>query len=260
MGRLDGKVSIVTASGSGMGEASAKLFAKEGAKVVVADVDPIKGQRVTEEIKHGGGDATFIEVDVSKVNDMERMVKTTVQTYGKLNILFNHAGIAGPYGIDDVTEEAWERCMMVNIKGGFFATKFAIPEMRKIGGGSIIFTASTVGLIGSTFSPTYASSKGAVVVMTKSLAPILAKDNIRVNCICPHITDTPMLPDFLRRKPDEPKEVTEATMKQYIGTVPMGRLSKPDEVAYVALFLASEEASYVSGICIPVAGAAIRLG
>jgi len=174
MGRLDGKVSIITGAGSGMGEATAKLFSEEGAKVVVADIDPVKGQRVVKEIKDAGGDAIFIEADVSKVSDMEKMVKTTVETYGKLNILYNHAGIPGPKGIEDVTEEEWEQCIKANVLGSFFATKFAIPEMRKAGGGSVLFTASTAGIVGSRFSPTYSSAKGALVLLTKSLALRLA--------------------------------------------------------------------------------------
>ena len=259
MGRLDGKVSIITAAGSGMGEAAAKLFAKEGAKVVVADIAPAKGQRVTKEIRDAGGDAIFIEVDVSKVSDMERMVKTTVQTYGKLNILYNHAGMPGPKGIEDVTEEEWEQCNKVNMLGGFFATKFAIPEMRKAGSGSILFTASTAGIIGSRYSPTYSAAKGSIVLLTKSLALALAKDNIRVNCICPTLTDTPMGPDFVRAKPDEDWATTEAAIERFITTIPLGRLAEPQEVAYAALFLASDEASFITGIFLPVDGGATAM-
>jgi len=259
MARLDGKVSIITGAGSGMGEATAKLFSKEGAKVVVADIDPVKGQRVAKEIKDAGGDAIFIEVDVSKVSDMEKMVKTTVETYGKLSILYNHAGIPGPKGVEDVTEEEWEQCIKVNILGSFFATKFAIPEMRKAGGGSILFTASTAGIIGSRFSPTYSSAKGAIVLLTKSLALKLATDNIRVNCICPSLADTPMGPDFVRAKPDEDWATTEATMKRFLTTIPMGRLVKPQEIAYAALFLASDEASFITGIFLPVDGGATAM-
>ena len=256
MARLDRKVSIVTAAGSGMGEAAAKLFAKEGSKVVVADIDSVKGQRVVKEIKDAGGDATFVEVDVSKVNDVEMMVKTAVQVYGKLNILYNHAGIPGPKGVEDVTEEQWERCIKVNTQGGFFATKFAVPEMRKTGGGAILFTASTSGIVGSAFSPTYSASKGGVVLMTKSLALKLAPDNIRVNCICPTLADTPMGPEFLRAKPDEDRATTEDTMKRFLAGVPMGRMVKPEEIANAALFLASDEASFITGICLPVDGGA----
>ncbi|MBA7706776.1 2,5-dichloro-2,5-cyclohexadiene-1,4-diol dehydrogenase LinX [subsurface metagenome] len=211
MGRLDGKVSIITGAGSGMGEATAKLFSKEGAKVVVADIDAVKGQQVVKEIKDAGGDAIFIEADVSKVSDMEKMVKTTVETCGKINILYNHAGVPGPKGIEDVTEEEWEQCIKANVLGSFFATKFAIPEMRKTGGGSVLFTASTAGIVGSRFSPTYSSAKGALVLLTKSLALRLAKDNIRVNCICPSLADTPMGPDFVRAKPDEDRATTESS-------------------------------------------------
>jgi len=254
MGRLDGKVAIVTGAGSGIGEASAKLFAKENAKVVVADIDPAKGQRVVKEIKDAGGDSTFIQVDVTKVSNMERMIKTTVQTYGKINILYNNAGMAGPKGVEDVAEDEWEQCIKINMLGGFFATKFAVPEMRKAGGGSILFTSSLAGIVGSKFSPTYSSAKGGIVLLTKSLALALAKDNIRVNCICPSLVSTPMAPDFVRSSPDEDKSVTEATIQRYLSSVPMGRLAQPQEVAYAALFLVSDEASFITGAALPVDG------
>lgn len=255
MGRLDGKVSIVTGAGSGIGEATAKLFSEEGAYVVIADIDLDKGQRVVTEIEDAGGDAIFIKADVSKVDDMKRMVKTTVETYGKLNILYNHAGIPGPKGVEDVMEEEWEQCIKANMMGSFFATKFAIPEMRKANGGSVLFTASTAGIIGSKWSPTYSSAKGGLVLLTKSLAINLAKDNIRVNCICPSLTDTPMGPDFLRAKPNEDWTTTETNIEHHLATmVPMGRMAKPQEVAYAALFLASDEASFITGIFLPVDG------
>lgn len=259
MARLDGKVSIITGAGSGIGEATAKLFSEEGAKVVVADIAPAKGQRVAKEIKDTGGDAIFIEVDVCKVSDMERMIKTTVETYGKLNILYNHAGIPGPKGVEDVMEEEWEQCIKANMLGSFFATKFAVPEMRKAGGGSILFTASTAGLIGSRFSPAYSSAKGGIVLLTKSLALRLAKDNIRVNCICPSLADTPMGPDFVRARPDEDWATTEATIERFLTTIPMGRMVKPQEIAYAALFLASDEASFITGIFLPVDGGATAM-
>ncbi len=260
MRRLAEKVSIITGAGSGIGEATAKLFSKEGAKVVVADIDPVKGKQVVTEIKDAGGDAIFIEADVSKVSDMEKMVKTTVSTYGKLNILYNHAGIPGPKGIEDVTEEEWEQCIKANMLGSFFATKFAIPEMRMVGGGSVLFTASTAGIVGSRFSPTYSSAKGALVLLTKSLALRLAKDNIRVNCICPSLADTPMGPDFVRAKPDEDRATTETTIERFLtAAIPMGRLVKPQEIAYAALFLASDEASFITGIFLPVDGGATAM-
>ena len=260
MRRLAEKVSIITGAGSGIGEATAKLFSKEGAKVVVADIDPVKGKQVVTEIKDAGGDAIFIEADVSKVSDMEKMVKTTVSTYGKLNILYNHAGIPGPKGVEDVTEEEWEQCIKANMLGSFFATKFAIPEMRRVGGGSVLFTASTAGIVGSRFSPTYSSAKGALVLLTKSLALRLAKDNIRVNCICPSLADTPMGPDFVRAKPDEDRATTETTIERFLtAAIPMGRLVKPQEIAYAALFLASDEASFITGIFLPVDGGATAM-
>lgn len=257
MRRLDGKVSIITAAASGMGEASAKLFAKEGSKVVVADIDSDKGKRVVKEIKGDGGDAIFVNTDISKVSDLEKMVKTTVETYGKLNVLFNHGGMPGPKGVAGVTPEEWEHCMKVNLFSGFFAAQFAIPEMQKIGGGSILFTASTAGLIGSAFSPVYSASKGGVVLMTKSLALNLAKENIRVNCICPSLADTPMGPEFVRVRPDEEEAAIQSKVDTFLTWIPMGRLVKPQEIAYAALYLASDESSFVTGIYLPVDGGQI---
>jgi len=247
--RLEDRVAVITGAGSGMGRASAQLFAKEGAKVVVADIDPAGGQETVELIKDAGGEATFVQVDVSKVSDLERMIKTAVETYGKLDILYNHAGIPGPGGIEEVDEESWGKAMDTNLKGGFFATKFAIPEMRKTGGGSILFTSSVSGLVGSPLSPQYSAGKGGVVMLAKALAVALGADNIRVNCICPGATDTPMLPQFFGRVPDP-----DAAGQTYINSLPIKRWGKPEDIAYAALFLASDESSYITGVALPVDG------
>lgn len=255
MGRLDNKVAIITGSGSGIGQASARLFAQEGAKVVVADIDPAKGQNTVKLIKDAGGDATFVIADVTNMADMEKIVKTAVDTYGKLNILFNHAGSAGPMGLEGVSEEEWRACLDVNTKGAFFITKFAVPEMRKAGGGSIIFTASGGGIRGSAFSPAYSLAKGGIVALSRSLALVLVGDDIRVNCICPGLVDTPMLPEFYGPGTLEEKQ---PKMQQAVKAIPLGRLAQPEEIATVALFLASDEASYVTGTTLPVDGGLTR--
>lgn len=251
MGRLQGKVAIITGSGSGMGRAAARLFAREGAKVVVADLDTTSGQETTKLIRDVGGDATFVKVDVCNVDDLKNMVKVAVDNYGKLNILYNHAGIPGPGGLD-VEVADWDKGMALNVRSGFFATKYAVPELKKSGGGSIIFTSSIAGLVGSMMSPFYSASKGGVSVMAMSLALLLASDKIRVNVICPGPVDTPMLPKFFARGAvvADPKVIREGVM----ASVPLGRPAQPEEIANAALFLASDESSFITGVNLPVDG------
>lgn len=249
MGRLVNKVALISAAGSGMGQASARLFAQEGAKVVVADIDPSKGQETVKLIKEAGGDAIFVEADVTKMADMKRMVKIAVDTYGKLNILFNHAGRPCAGKLEEVTEDDWQACLDVNAKGAFFITKFAVPEIRKAGGGSIIFTSSISGLVADSDSPLYGLAKGGIVNLTRSLALLLAPDNIRVNCLCPGGILTPMSLDFMLSGTREEKQ---AMLDQWVNLVPLGRFGKPEELGYAALFLASDEGSFITGVALPV--------
>jgi NAD(P)-dependent dehydrogenase (short-subunit alcohol dehydrogenase family) len=251
VGRLKDKVALITAAGSGIGQASARLFAQEGASVVVADIDPNKGQTTVKLIEEAGGEATFVKADVAEVSDMEKMVKASVDGYGKLNVLFNNAGVPGAFKLEGVSEEEWRTCMDINTKGAFFATKYAVPAMRKAGGGSIIFTASTAGLFGSAFSPVYSLAKGGIVNLTRALALLLAPDNIRVNSICPSLADTPMGPLFMGPGTAEEKA---ATQQLFLKTVPMGRMARAEEIGYAALFLASDEASFITGAALPVDG------
>jgi len=249
MGRLDGKVALITAAGSGMGRASALLFAKEGAKVVVDDIDLEKGQAVVELIKQSHGEAIFVRGDVTKIDDMKMMVNATLDRFGRIDILFNHAGGPGPFKLEEVTERDWQRCIDLNTKGAFFLTKFAVPEIRKAGGGSILFTSSIAGLVGAPNSPLYCLVKGGIVNMTRSLALLLAPDNIRVNCICPGGVLTPMSEAFLPPVTQEEKQVM---MAQWEKSLPLGRWGKPEEVAQAALFLVSNESSFVTGVALPV--------
>ena len=247
---------VITGSGSGIGRAAACLFAKEGAKVVVAELDPACGQETVRLIKEAKNEATFVQVDVSNLADLERMIMVAVETYGKLNILYNNAGIPGFAGIEEIQVEQWDRTMDIIAKAGFFGVKFAIPEMRKVGGGSIIFTSSTAGLVGSTSSPIYSAAKGALVAMTRALAIRLAPENIRVNCICPGPIDTPLLQHFLEQ-PFSQRERARSKSEVYkdlVSGIILGRLGKPEEVAYAALFLASDESSFITGIALPVDG------
>jgi len=200
-------------------------------------------------IRENDGLATFVKTDVTKEEDVRRAVQTAVDSYGRLNILFNNAGMAGPYGVADVSAEAWGQVMNVNVTGTFFGFKHGVPAIQKVGGGAIVNTSSTAGLAGSVGSPTYSAAKGAIVNLTKSMALLLAKSNIRVNCVCPGPVDTPLNLAFFAGMPNP-----EAARSEFIGGIPMGRIGKPEEIAAAVLFLASDEASYITGVPLPIDG------
>jgi NAD(P)-dependent dehydrogenase (short-subunit alcohol dehydrogenase family) len=254
MMRLANKVAVVTAAGSGIGRASALLFAKEGAKVVVADIDPKGGEETVDLITKLGNEAMFVRADVAKVSHMENMIKTTVATYGKLNILFNHAGMPGPRGLEEVGESEWDHALGVLTKGGFFACKFAVPEIRKAGGGSMLFTSSVSGLGGSPNSPLYSLAKGGIIMLVKSLALLLADDGIRVNCIAPGLVDTPMLPQFFGLKSDSAGGNWKDISERALNLIPLKRFACPEDIAWAALFLSSDESSYITGTTLLVDG------
>ncbi len=245
MGKLDGKVALFTGGGSGIGRATAKLFAREGARVVVADISPELGEASVRAIREGGV-ATFVKTDVTKEEDVRRAVRTAMDSYGQSNILFNNAGVAGPYGVADVPTETWARVMDVNVLGPFFGFKHGVPAIQHSGGGAIVNTSSTAGLAGSVGSAIYSAAKGAIVNLTKSMALLLAKSNIRVNCVCPGPVDTPLNLAFFTGMPNP-----EAARASFIGGIPMGRIGRPEAAV---LFLASDEASYITGVPLPVDG------
>ncbi|MFT4105575.1 MAG: SDR family oxidoreductase [Lacrimispora sp.] len=249
--RLKDKVAIITGGASGIGRASAERFAKEGARVVVADMNRQNGLDTVAGIKAEGGEASFFEVDVADVSQVKAMIDFAVEAYGRLDILFNNAGYPCAAGMD-VEEEDYDKGMDINLKGGFFAVKYALPEFQKQGGGSVIFTASVGGMVASTNSPLYGAAKGAVVNLTRSLAVKYAKENIRVNCLCPGPTDTAMLPLFTSRPGDELSQ--EDSMKVIMNSTPMGRVAPSSELANAVLFLASDEAAFVTGVILPVDG------
>ena len=201
-GRLEGKVALITGGASGIGEATARLFAKEGAKVVITDVQTEKGQAVADEIKAAGGEAAFVKANVVREAQAKRMVEFTVRKYGRLDILFNNAGVENPKPEVETSVAEWDLVMDVNVKGVFLGTKYAVPEMKKNGGGSIINTSSIFGLIGSPGFAAYHASKGAVRLLTKSTALAHAGDNIRANAICPGVIETPMFAQVLRETPN----------------------------------------------------------
>ena len=248
--RLKNKVALITGAGSGIGRATAILFAKEGAKVVVADIDTKGGEETVKKINDSGGAAVFVHVDVTKASDAERMVKTAVEKYGKLDILFNNAGI-NPLGtVVDTTEESWDRIINVNLKGIFLGSKHAIPEMAKHEGGVIINTASVNGLVALPDEAAYDASKGGVVMLTKAMAIDHASQNIRANCICPGATDTALLRRYIDEAHDPEKQ-----LKAFVEyNAALRRLIKPEEIAYAVLFLASDESSAITGVALPVDG------
>jgi NAD(P)-dependent dehydrogenase (short-subunit alcohol dehydrogenase family) len=255
--RFKDKVAIITAAGSGAGRAGALIFAREGAKVVVGDIDAKAGEETVRMVKDRDGDATSVVVDVGKVSDIQRLIETTVKTYGKINILWNHAGIPGPGKLEDTEEEPFVKAWEVNCKGGFFATKFAVPHMKKAGSGSIIFTASVSALRASPFSPSYAMAKGGLITFTMSLAVYLGPYNIRTNCICPGMIDSPMARVFIDRSGSMTGTTREDIVKATAKTSPMGRIATPEDIAQAAVFLASDEASYINGVILPVDGGMI---
>jgi len=255
--RLRDKVAIITAAGSGSGRAGALIFAREGAKVVVADINPEAGAGTVKRVKEKGGEATFVHGDVGKVEDMRKMIDITANKYGKISILWNHAGIPGPGKLEDTEEADFEKSLNVNLKGGFFATKFAVPHMKKAGGGSIIFTASTSALRASPWSPSYAMAKGGLIPLTMSLAVYLGPQNIRANCICPGLIDSPMARVFVDRSGMMARDTVEKAIEDFSKKVPLTRNATPEDIANVALFLASDEAAYVNGVIIQVDGGVI---
>ena len=246
--RLKDKVALITGAGSGIGKETALLFSGEGANVVVVDVNQEAGQAVVEQIMGQGGQATFAYADVSKAADCEAMVQAAEETYGKLNVLFNNAGIMHSQDDNALTteEDIWDLTMNINLKGVFLGCKYGIPALRRAGGGSIINTASFVALLGAaTPQIAYTASKGGVLAMTRELAVVHARENIRVNAICPGPLRTELLMKFLN---------TEEKRQRRLVHIPMGRFGEAKEIANAALYLASDEASFVTGSTFTVDG------
>lgn len=242
--KLKNKVAIITGGASGIGKATALLFAKEGCKVVIADIDSKSGKKVEKTIKNNGGEAFFIKTDVTNSSEVKRLMDRTVEKYGKLDILFNNAGIYFKKNFEELSEDDWDKTLDINLKGAFLCSKYALPLLKKTKG-TIINNASISGISPVHESAAYSASKAGLINLTKSMALEYSKKGIRVNCVCPGPILTPLLKKALPTKKD---------MEEVASNIPIKRIGRPEEVAKVVLFLASEDASYVTGAIITVDG------
>lgn len=246
--RLENKVALITGAGSGIGRQAALLFAREGAAIAVADLMPQGGEETVRLVQAEGGRALFVQADVGRAADCEGMVRAAEETFGKLDVLFNNAGISHIDDGDAVSteEEVWDLTMQVNLKGVFLGCKYGIPALRRAGGGSIINTASFVALLGAaTPQLAYTASKGGVLALTRELAVVHAREKIRLNALCPGPLRTELLMKYLD---------TEEKRQRRLVHIPMGRFGEAVEIARAALFLASDESSYLTGATFTVDG------
>jgi NAD(P)-dependent dehydrogenase (short-subunit alcohol dehydrogenase family) len=247
--QLSGKAALITGGASGIGRAAALLFAREGASVALADLNADGGQRVADEIVQSGGRAFFEPVDVTRAADCRSVVERTLREFGKIDILFNNAGIIRRATVVDLSEDDWDRVMAVNVKSIYLMSREVIPHMQSAGDGTIINTASGWGLAGGAKAGVYCASKGAVVLLTKAMAIDHGPQKIRVNCICPGDTDTGMLRDEALELGQENSRFLAESAKR-----PLGRLGRPEEIAQAALYLASDRSSFVTGAALVVDG------
>ena len=247
MGELEGKVAVITGAASGIGRAAVELFAEEGAVVLAADVQDDAGQALADELAARGRTCVFVHADVSKESDAAAMADLALSQYGRLDVLFNNAGIEGEQApTADATIDNWERVIAINLTGVFLGLKHGIRAMLRNGGGSIINNASVAGLVGFPGIPAYSASKGGVIQLTRTAALEYAEQGIRVNCLCPGVIETPMVERFTHDNPDALAQLTQLE--------PVGRLGRPQEVAQLALFLGSDRSSFITGAIIPVDG------
>lgn len=244
--RLAGKATAVTGAGAGIGRAVAELFAEQGAKVGIADLDARGGKETLSLVERKGAQGFFSRTNVASHRDAERFIRETVRRFGRIDVLVNNAGIAGPPGLlSNLAEKEWDRVIGVNLKGVYLCSKHVVPYMTNQRSGVIVNIASELGLVGSESRPAYSASKGGVIALTKSTALQLAPYGIRVNCVCPGATDTKLLREFTTQ-PGRAKEV--------VDEIPLHRLGTPKEIAYAVLYLASDESSFVTGTALVVDG------
>jgi NAD(P)-dependent dehydrogenase (short-subunit alcohol dehydrogenase family) len=247
--KLKDKVAIVTGAAAGIGRASSLLFAREGAKVVAVDLDRTTLDTVADEIAAVGGECVSVVVDVSQASGVQSVVRGAIEKYGRIDILFNNAGIVPPGKVDEISEAQWDRAMAINVKSMYLFCNGVVPLMRKQGGGVILNTASATALRAVADRACYTATKGAVLALTKSMALDHVRDNIRVNCLCPGTVDTPSLAQRLAAFPD-PVEAR----KNFIARQPMGRFGTAEEIAAAALYLVSPDAAFVTGVAFAIDG------
>ncbi len=250
-GRLEGKVAIVTGAASGIGAASARLFAAEGAKVGICDLPGTGIESVADEITSAGGEALGMPADVADPDQVETFIAAVAERFSGIDVLFSNAGIGGKGNAPEMDPDEFQRVLSVNLAGGFLCSKFAIPHMRTAGGGSIIFTASELALVGSRRNLAYTASKAGLIGMARSMALDHGPDNIRVNVLCPGAVDTPML-----RRSIVHHENPDAYKQMIVSEITLGRIGRPDEIARTALFLASDDSSFMTGSTVVVDGGA----
>jgi len=243
-GRVVGKAAIVTGGGSGIGRAAAVTLAREDARVVVTDVDAASGRQTVAIICQAGGQALFVPADITNREDVQFLMATACDRFGRIDILHNNAGVAVRNPVADQDEEGWDRCLNVNLRGVFLCSKYAIPHLREHGG-SIINTASVTGIVGVRNRAVYSATKGAIVILTRNMALDYARYQIRVNCVCPGFTRTALIARLLE-DPERTRKLTEMH--------PLGRLGTPEDIANAVLFLASDEASWITGQALVVDG------
>jgi NAD(P)-dependent dehydrogenase (short-subunit alcohol dehydrogenase family) len=251
---LKGKAAVITGSTAGIGKAGAIGFAQEGAKVVVSGRNRQLGEGVVSTIKKQGGEASFVSADMLVVADIERLIKQAVASYGRLDIFWHNAGVDGPDNAVDISEEIYDNMMAVNLKAAVFGAKFAVPEIRQAGGGSILFTSSVAGLKQASYSMTYSLAKSGLVMLTKKLAVDLAGYNIRVNSICPGRVETESRVAIAGQKAQKLGITKEEWVKQDIQRIPLGRYVTEQEIVSAALFLVSDQAASITGVALPVDG------
>ncbi len=247
--RLSNKIAMITGGTSGIGRATALLFAREGAKVSITGRNEARGKQVVEEIEKEGGDAIFIRADVRFSTECRRAVELTLQAFGRLDILFNNAGVFYPSTVTDCTEEEWDLTIDINLKGTYLMSKFAIPVMTGQGSGVIINNGSGWGIVGGNEAAAYCAAKGGVVLLTKAMAIDHSSQGIRVNCVCPGDVDTPMLVEDARQRGMRWKDYLVNASDR-----PLGRIGKPEEIAKAVLFLASDDSSFMTGSTLVVDG------
>jgi NAD(P)-dependent dehydrogenase (short-subunit alcohol dehydrogenase family) len=243
--RLEGNVALITGAASGIGRASALKFAAEGARVVVVDWKPEGGRETVDLIQAQGRTAIFVEADVSQEADAERMVACAVETFGRLDVLFNNAAVQVFGTIPETSTSDWHKVIDVNLKGVYLGCKYALPQMIAQGGGCIVNMSSALGLVGDPTMPAYGATKGGILAMTKSMAQAHGRQNIRVNCICPGDVETPLVKEYFDQQPDPAK-----ARRQVASHYALGRIGRPEEIAQVAVFLASDESSFLTGTAI----------